>query len=71
MGMKRFKPRMFVVYREDDIEKFRKVVEKASAIWDGSHRIMFLNAWNQHVGFCGQWACIYHFHEDLDMELLC
>lgn len=69
--MKRFKPRMFVVYDEADVEKFRKVVEKAGAIWDGSHRIMFLNAWNQQVGFGGQWACIYHFHEDLDMELLC
>lgn len=69
--MKRFKPRMFVVYDEDDIEKFRKVVEKAGAIWDASHRIMFLNTWNKQVGFCSQWACIYHFHEDLDMELLC
>jgi hypothetical protein len=68
--MKIFKPRMFVVYREEDIENFRQVVEKAGAIWDGSHRIMFLNVWNQQAAF-HQWACIYHFYEDLDMELLC
>lgn len=69
--MKIFKPRMFVVYREEDIENFRQVVEKAGAIWDGSHRIMFLNVWNQQAAFPYQWACIYHFYEDLDMALLC
>lgn len=30
--MKIFEPRMFVVYHEVDIEKFRKVVERAGAI---------------------------------------
>ena len=69
--MKIFKPRMFVVYQEEDIENFRQVVEKAGAIWDGSHRIMFLNVWNQQALFRYQWACIYHFYEDLDMQLLC
>lgn len=68
--MKKFTPRMFVVFREQDIDNFRKIVEKEGAIWDGSHKIMFLNAWNQQVGFACQWACIYHFHKYLSMEVL-
>ena len=67
--VKEFTPRMFVVFREEDIDNFRKIVEKEGAIWDGSHRIMALNVWNQPT--LHKWACIYHFHKYLSMEVLC
>ena len=66
--MKQFTPRMFIVYRHADIEKFKNLVHKEGGVWDNSYAIKFLNVWNKHIGT--QYACIYHFESDLDMEVL-
>lgn len=67
--MPSFSLRTFTIYYESDIEKFKKLVESKNGIWEGSKRVNFLNYKNQPVG--RQFVCIYHYYEDLEMEVLC
>jgi hypothetical protein len=67
--MPRFSLRTFTVYYESDVEKFQKLVESKNGIWEGSKQVNFLNYKNQPV--TRQYVCIYHYYEDLEMEVLC
>jgi len=67
--MPRFELRTFLVYRQSDISKFKLLVENKRGIWEGWKQINLLNYKNQPV--LGQFVCLYQFHEDLAMEVLC
>lgn len=64
-----FKVKYFTCYYEADISKFEKLVKSKGGIYEGHLEIDFLNFKNQRVG--RQYCCIYQFHEEISMEVLC
>lgn len=67
--MPRFTERMFLCYYEQDVFKFKELVESKGGIFGGAGCIPFLNFKNQEVS--KQFAIIYFYHENISMEVLC
>ncbi len=68
--MPRFSVRTFICYYEQDAKKFSRLVAKMGGKFEKYVQIDFLNFRNEVVGF-GQYVCIYQFHIDIEMEVLC
>jgi hypothetical protein len=67
--MPTFSVRLFLCHYEQDTIKFRNLVESKGGKYEGNASIHFLNHWNEAVGY--QYVCIYHYYEDIEMEILC
>lgn len=64
-----FKTRIFYCYYQADVDKFKELVESTDGYWCGAMEIPFLNNWNGKVGT--QFCCIYQWHEELSMAVMC
>ena len=54
---------------EEDVKKFEELVVEKGGYFCGAMVIGTINYKNEQV--FGQFCCIYQFHEDIDMEVLC
>jgi hypothetical protein len=62
------KLRMFIVHRDCDVDKFRKLVELNGGVWVYSIRVPVLNFENKLIPFTNA-VCLYYCDKDLTMEI--